>query len=135
MVHGPDAETVGEAKLPVPTNVAEAIRTLIRWSGDDPAREGLFETPERVARAWKEYCRGYQDDPAYHLSRIFHEVGGYDDIVLLKDIPFQSHCEHRQGAHRLSARQLCGRHFETGPRAPRLRQPIAGAGTVDLRSR
>jgi GTP cyclohydrolase I len=74
--------------------VSEAIRTLIRWSGDAPEREGLVETPERVARAWREYCRGYGDDPAYHLSRIFHEVGGYDDVVLLKDIPFQSHCEH-----------------------------------------
>ena len=89
-----DAETVGEGKEPVPADVSDAIRTLIRWAGDAPEREGLLETPERVARAWREYCRGYNDDPAYHLSRIFHEVGGYDDIVLLKDIPFQSHCEH-----------------------------------------
>lgn len=78
----------------MPEDVAEAVRTLIRWSGDDPSREGLVETPERVARAWREYCRGYNDDPACHLSRIFQEVGGYDEIVLLKDIPFQSHCEH-----------------------------------------
>ena len=84
----------GNAKLPVPDDVQEAIRTLIRWTGDDPSREGLIDTPARVARAWKEYCEGYSDDPAYHLSRIFHEVGGYDEIVLLKDIPFQSHCEH-----------------------------------------
>lgn len=83
-----------QEKAEVPEEVQEAIRTLIRWSGDDPAREGLVETPSRVARAWKEYCEGYHDDPAYHLSRIFHEVGGYDEIVLLKDIPFQSHCEH-----------------------------------------
>jgi GTP cyclohydrolase I len=81
-------------KLPVPDDVADAIRTLIRWAGDDPAREGLIDTPKRVARAWKEYCQGYDEDPAYHLSRVFEEVGGYDDIVLLKDIPFQSHCEH-----------------------------------------
>ncbi|RVT43972.1 GTP cyclohydrolase I FolE [Sphingobium algorifonticola] len=81
-------------KIDVPDDVQDAIRTLIRWSGDDPAREGLIDTPKRVARAWREYCEGYQDDPAYHLSRIFHEVGGYDEIVLLKDIPFQSHCEH-----------------------------------------
>jgi GTP cyclohydrolase I len=52
------------------------------------------DTPNRVARAWKEYCRGYNSDPAMHLSRTFAEVGGYDEIVLLKDIPFQSHCEH-----------------------------------------
>ncbi len=82
------------AKIPVPEEVADAVRTLIRWAGDDPAREGLIDTPQRVARAWKEYCAGYGDDPSYHLSRIFEEVGGYDEIVLLKDIPFQSHCEH-----------------------------------------
>ena len=82
------------AKLPVPDDIQEAIRTLIRWAGDDPAREGLVDTPARVARAWKEYCEGNGEDPAYHLSRQFEEVGGYDEIVLLKDIPFQSHCEH-----------------------------------------
>jgi len=84
----------GLAKLPVPAEVQEAIRTLIRWSGDDPDREGLLDTPARVGRAWKEYCVGYSEDPALHLSRTFEEVGGYDEIVLLKDIPFQSHCEH-----------------------------------------
>ncbi|MBX9796429.1 GTP cyclohydrolase I FolE [Sphingomonas sp.] len=82
------------AKIPVPDDVADAIRTLIRWAGDDPTREGLLDTPQRVARAWREYCQGYADDPAVHLSRVFEEVGGYDEIVLLKDIPFQSHCEH-----------------------------------------
>ena len=81
-------------KIPVPDEVADAIRTLIRWSGDDPTREGLIDTPHRVARAWKEYCQGYGEDPAHHLARTFEEVGGYDEIVLLKDIPFQSHCEH-----------------------------------------
>ena len=82
------------AKLPVPDDVLESIRTLLRWAGDDPEREGLRDTPKRVARAWKEYCQGYLQDPASHLSRIFEEVGGYDEVVLLKDIPFQSHCEH-----------------------------------------
>ena len=80
--------------IDVPGNVREAVRTLIRWAGDDPDREGLLETPQRVARAWKEYARGYAEDPSVHLSRTFEEVGGYDEIVLLKDIPFQSHCEH-----------------------------------------
>jgi len=84
----------GPAKIAVPDHVAEAIRTLIRWSGDNPAREGLIDTPLRVARAWKEYCQGYGEDPAHHLDRVFEEVGGYDDIVLLTGIPFQSHCEH-----------------------------------------
>jgi GTP cyclohydrolase IA len=82
------------AKPPVPQDVQDAIRTLIRWAGDDPEREGLIDTPSRVARAWREYCQGYAEDPAHHLSRVFEEVGGYDEIVLLKDIPFQSHCEH-----------------------------------------
>ena len=78
----------------IPGEVSEAIRTLIRWAGDDPDREGLADTPRRVAKAWREYARGYAEDPAVHLSRTFEEVGGYDEIVLLKDIPFQSHCEH-----------------------------------------
>jgi GTP cyclohydrolase IA len=81
-------------KIAVPDDVSEAVRTIIRWAGDDPEREGLLDTPARVARAWKEYARGYGEDPALHLSRTFDEVGGYDEIVLLKDIPFQSHCEH-----------------------------------------
>lgn len=83
-----------DGKLPVPDHVQAAIRTLIEWAGDDPTREGLLDTPKRVARAWKEYCSGYDEDPARHLSRVFEEVGGYNEIVLLKDIPFQSHCEH-----------------------------------------
>jgi GTP cyclohydrolase I len=90
-----DGDLVAPApKMPVPPEVEAAIATLIRWAGDDPEREGLLDTPKRVARAWKEYCQGYGEDPAYHLARVFEEVGGYDEIVLLKDIPFQSHCEH-----------------------------------------
>jgi len=81
-------------KIPVPEEVQEAVRTLLRWAGDDPEREGLVDTPKRVARAWKEYCEGYAEDPAMHLARTFQEVGGYDELVLLKDIPFHSHCEH-----------------------------------------
>ena len=90
-----DGDLVSSApKVAVPQEVEEAVKTLIRWAGDDPDREGLLDTPKRVARAWREYARGYAEDPAHHLSRTFHEVGGYDEIVLLKDIPFQSHCEH-----------------------------------------
>jgi len=90
---GPDeANPLGKPALPGP--VQDAIRTLLAWAGDDPAREGLLDTPKRVARAWLEYCQGYQEDPAVHMSRVFEEVGGYDEVVLLKDIPFQSHCEH-----------------------------------------
>ncbi|WP_260598631.1 GTP cyclohydrolase I FolE [Sphingomonas endolithica] len=99
MTEGADDPTGGDlvaasTKLPVPAAVQDAIRTLIEWAGDDPTREGLIDTPARVARAWKEYCSGYGEDPALHLARVFEEVGGYDEIVLLKDIPFQSHCEH-----------------------------------------
>ncbi|MFC3174726.1 GTP cyclohydrolase I FolE [Novosphingobium bradum] len=97
-IDGPDEDgfdPVGaDGKIIVPEDVQEAIRTLIRWSGDDPTREGLIDTPRRVARAWREYCQGYGEDPAIHLSRIFEEVGGYNEVVLLKGIPFQSHCEH-----------------------------------------
>lgn len=78
----------------IPQDVLEAVRTMLRWAGEDPEREGLLDTPGRVARAYKEYFRGYEEDPSAHLSRTFEEVGGYDEIVLLKDIPFISHCEH-----------------------------------------
>ncbi len=72
----------------------EAVRTLLAWAGDDPAREGLLETPERVTSAFNEYFAGYTQDPKEILSRTFKDVGGYDDIVLVRDIPFSSHCEH-----------------------------------------
>lgn len=72
----------------------EAVRTLIRWAGDDPAREGLVGTPDRVVRAYEEFYAGYGEDPGQTLDRTFEEVDGYDDIVLVRDIPFASHCEH-----------------------------------------
>jgi GTP cyclohydrolase I len=67
---------------------------LLRWAGDDPRREGLTGTPGRVARAYEEWFAGYQQDPGQYLSRTFEEVAGYDEIVALRDIPFESHCEH-----------------------------------------
>ena len=72
----------------------EAVRTLIRWAGENPAREGLVDTPGRVVRAYEEWYAGYEEDPEELLQRTFEEVGGYDEIVLLRDIRFTSHCEH-----------------------------------------
>lgn len=71
-----------------------AVRTLIAWAGDNPNREGLIETPARVARAYEEFFAGYDQDASAILAKTFKEVGGYDDIVLIRDIPFNSHCEH-----------------------------------------
>lgn len=71
-----------------------AVRTLIRWAGDNPDREGLLETPKRVAKAYEELFAGYAKDPAEILAKTFQEVSGYDDMVLVKDIPFHTHCEH-----------------------------------------
>ena len=82
--------------LPRPSEdeVKAAVRTLIAWAGDDPDREGLKDTPKRVMKAFREFFAGYDDDPIQALSRTFDDVGGYDDIVLLRDIEFASHCEH-----------------------------------------
>jgi GTP cyclohydrolase IA len=76
----------------------EAVRTLIRWAGDDPGREGLLGTPDRVIRAFREYFSGYDEDPVGLLQRTFEETDGYDEIVMLKDIRFESHCEHHLAA-------------------------------------
>ena len=82
------------ASRPSQAEVEEAVRTLIRWAGDDPQREGLVGTPERIARAYREYFSGYDEDPAALLQRTFEAIDGYDEIVVLKDIRFESHCEH-----------------------------------------
>jgi GTP cyclohydrolase I len=72
----------------------QAVKELIRWAGDDPSREGLVDTPQRVLDAFLEYFQGYEECPETYLRRTFEQVGGYDEIVLLRDIPFHSHCEH-----------------------------------------
>ena len=79
---------------PSQSDAENAVRTLIRWVGDDPDREGLRGTPKRVAKAYKEWFAGYQEDPSDYLQRTFEQVGGYDEMVLLRDIRFESHCEH-----------------------------------------
>lgn len=83
-----------KAKRPTQAEAEEAIRTLIRWAGDDPSREGLKETPVRVVAAYEDWFSGYHEDPEEYLARTFEEVAGYDEMVVLKDIPFESHCEH-----------------------------------------
>jgi GTP cyclohydrolase IA len=81
-------------KRPTQEEAQAAVRTLLAWAGDNPDREGLLDTPRRVAKAFREYFSGYGEDPAEVLARTFEDVGGYDDIVMLRDIEFNSHCEH-----------------------------------------
>ena len=83
-----------QADRPSRADAEEAIRTLIRWAGDDPSREGLLDTPTRVARAYEEFFNGYSASSRSLLERTFEEVDGYDEMVLLRDIRFESHCEH-----------------------------------------
>ena len=89
-----DATAGANPARPGRAEAEEAVRTLIRWAGDDPAREGLRGTPQRVARAFEEYFGGYETDPAEILKRTFEEVDGYDEMVALRGIGFESHCEH-----------------------------------------
>ncbi len=79
---------------PTREEAEKAVHTLLRWAGDDPAREGLKDTPARVAKAFEDWFSGYGQDPEAYLARTFEEIEGYDDMVILKDIRFESHCEH-----------------------------------------
>jgi GTP cyclohydrolase I len=85
---------------PSRTEAEEAVRTLIRWAGESPAREGLVDTPARVVRAYEEWFEGYGTNPADLLQRTFEDVGGYDEMIVLRDIPFESCCEHHMAAIR-----------------------------------
>ena len=89
----PDPKARG-ARRPSREEAEEAVRTLLRWAGEDPSREGLHDTPPRVVRSYEEFFQGYATDPVALLSRTFAEVDDYDEIVLLRDIRFESHCEH-----------------------------------------
>ena len=82
------------APRPTREQAEEAVRTLLRWAGDDPAREGLLGTPDRVVRAYEEWFAGYSEDPVAILERTFEETAGYDEMVVLRDIRFESYCEH-----------------------------------------
>jgi len=83
-----------ESKLPSREAAEQAVRTLIKWAGDDPDREGMLETPERVAKAYQDWFSGYNEDPNEYLNRTFEEVEDYDEMVTLRGIDFESHCEH-----------------------------------------
>ncbi len=87
----PDAS---DLSMPTRDEAEAAVRTLLRWAGDDPTRDGLIETPKRVAKAFKEYFRGYDEDPEAILQKTFEETEGYDEMVVLRGIRFESHCEH-----------------------------------------
>jgi GTP cyclohydrolase I len=86
--------TSGATDRPTREEAQAAVRVLLRWAGDDPAREGLLETPARVVRAYEAFFSGYQQDPREILARTFSEVDGYDELIVLKDIRFESYCEH-----------------------------------------
>jgi len=88
------AVPVPSRRRPSREEAEAAVRTLIAWAGDDPDREGLVDTPRRVAKAYEELFFGYREDPSKPLKRVFHEVSGYQDLVLVRDIAFVSHCEH-----------------------------------------
>jgi GTP cyclohydrolase IA len=88
------ADTAASTTRPSREEAEAAVRTLLRWAGDDPSREGLVDTPARVARAYEEFFAGYEIDPVALLERTFEETDGYDEIVLLRDIRLESHCEH-----------------------------------------
>ena len=86
--------TPPDVQRPTEEEAKEAVRTLLRWAGDDPDREGLLDTPDRVVRAYREWFAGYDQDPVELLRRTFEEVEGYDEMVVLRDIRFESYCEH-----------------------------------------
>ena len=86
--------TDNTSESPLQAEAMEAVKTLIRWAGDNPEREGLLDTPKRVVKAYKQFFSGYNDDPEEILSRTFEEVDGYDDAVIVRDIRLESHCEH-----------------------------------------
>ncbi|WP_415810579.1 GTP cyclohydrolase I FolE [Litorimonas haliclonae] len=90
----PALKAVNDAPRPSKEEAMEAVRTLIAWAGDNPDREGLKDTPKRVVQAYREWFRGYDMDPAEELSRVFEDVSGYDDMVILREIDIESHCEH-----------------------------------------
>jgi hypothetical protein len=113
-----------------------AVRTLLRWAGEDPTREGLLDTPKRVVKAYEEFFAGYRESPDDVLDKVFREVDGYDDMVLVRDIPFASHCEHHMVPFVGKAHIAYYRRWRCGPLEARaigrhIRQAFADAGDDD----
>ena len=88
------ARKTSKRRKPSRKQAEDAVHTLLLWAGDDPRREGLVDTPERVAKAYEDWFSGYKQDPVLYLKRTFEEVDGYDEMIILRDIAFESHCEH-----------------------------------------
>ena len=136
----PAAPSAGASKPQRPSReeAEAAVRTLLLWTGDDPNREGLLDTPQRVVKAYEEFFAGYRDDASDVLARVFEEVQGYDDLVLVRDISFSSHCEHHMvpfvgKAHIAYYPERAGRRrpVEARPARRYLRQAPADAGGAD----
>ena len=119
---------------PTREQAEEAVRTLLLWAGDDPTREGLLDTPKRVAKSYAEFFKGYEEDPVEILSRTFEETEGYDEMILLRDIRLESHCEHHMVPITGKAHvaylpgQARGGDFQARPRRGRLCQASANPG-------
>ena len=137
---GSNPRTAMAGAAPSRLDAENAVRTLIRWAGDNPQRSGMLGTPARVVRAYEDWFSGYAENPRDYLSRTFEEVAGYDEIVVLRDIAFESHCEHHMApiigrAHigYLPRKRVVD--FEARPAGRRLCQALSDSGKDDRRNR
>ena len=131
-----EREAAAVSERPDRAEVEDAFRTIIRWTGDDPARDGLIETPSRVARAFEEFFIGYSQNPVTVLQKTFEEIEGYDEMITLRGVRFESHCEHHMApivgkAWVLHSERSRRRHQQARPRGRDLRQAPADSGEDD----
>jgi len=130
-------QALRRGERPARAEVEAAVRTIIRWVGEDPGREGLIETPARFVSALEEFFSGYGEDPAELLQKSFDEIDGYDEMVVLREVRFESHCEHhnradcRAGRGRLCAARARRLHQQACPRGAGLCPPPADPGKID----
>ena len=123
-----DAARKDAPKKPTRKQAEDAVRVLLAWAGDDPSREGLLDTPKRVVKAYEEWFAGYDEDPVKYLSRTFDDVQGYDDIVMLKNIDVESHCEH----HMAPSKRLQTQETMTAQICDAITDSLAPMGTAVL---